>query len=62
MIKLVRGFVAEIKQLLQVVCTMQSASSIWCIDAEERFTDNMPATRARMIRNALLMLVIFNLI
>ena len=51
-----------IKQLSHVVCSMQSELSIWCMDAEVRFTDNMHPTRAKMVRNNLVFLVIFILI
>ena len=52
----------EMKQLLHVVCSMQSESSIWCMDAEERFANNMHTTRAKIGRNNLVFLVIFVLI
>ena len=39
---------------MHVVCTMQSESSIWCMDAAERFADIMHTTRPKMMRNNLL--------
>jgi len=50
---------AEMKQLLHVVCTMQSESSIWCMDAAERFADNIHTTRTKIVKNNCLFLVIF---
>jgi len=54
--------VAEIKQLLHETCIIQSESSIWCMEAEVRFDDNIHRTKTKVVRNNLVLFLIVILI